>query len=133
MKNILMFGYLVCLSVQDIYQKKISLWLLLLAIVSGVGYAFIQQRGWGIFLDVLPGGILCLIALAAPKTVGIGDGLVGIIYGLFYGGLSTCICFMMTFILVAVVGVIWCIGKRGKKLQIPFLPFLTVIYVGIHL
>lgn len=133
MKGIVILGYLLVLSVQDIYQQKVSLWLLLLAIIGSGGYAITQQRGWNMFLDVLPGILLCVLAFLAPKALGIGDGVVGIIYGLFYGGLRTCVCYMLAFLFITIAGVVWCIGKAGKTLRIPFIPFFTVAHVVMQL
>ena len=133
MKGILIFGYLLVLSVQDIYHQKVSLWLLLLAIAGGGSYAIVGQRGWSIFVDILPGILLCALAFAIPKALGVADGMVGLIYGLFYGGIMACICYMLAFVLVIVVGVIWSIGKAGKMLRIPFIPFFTTVHVVMQL
>ena len=132
MKNVLLSGYLMVLSFQDIKQKKVSLWLLLAAMIGGVCYVIVQQRGWRILGDVLPGILLCMMTFLAPKALGIGDGIVGVIYGLFYGWRRTCICLMLAFGLTVIVGVILCIGKSGKRIQIPFIPFLMAVHVGMH-
>ena len=132
MKNILLSGYLMVLSFQDIKQKKVSLWLLVVSIIGGVCYAFVQQRGWSVWGDVLPGILLCTLAFLVPKVLGIGDGMVGVIYGLFYGWRCTCICLMLAFGLTVIVGVILCIGRSGRRIQIPFIPFLMVVHVGMY-
>lgn len=132
MKNILLSGYLMVLSFQDIKQKKVSLWLLVATIIGGVCYAFVQQRGWSIWGDVLPGILLCTLAFLVPRALGIGDGMVGVIYGLFYGWRTTCICLMLAFNLTVIVGVLLCIGKSGKRVQVPFIPFLMAVHVGMH-
>ena len=129
MKNIIMSIYLFILSMQDIYQQKISLYLLLPAITCGGIFSLVQHRGWWVFLDILPGAALCVTALAVPKALGLGDGIVGMVYGLFYGGYRTCLCFMLAFALAAVIGVVCCIGKKRRKIQIPFVPFILVIHV----
>lgn len=133
MKDILICGYLLVLSIQDMYQQKISLYLLLLAIAGGGVYGLVQQRGWWIFLDILPGAALCMIAFAAPKTLGMGDGMVGMLYGLFYGGYHASLCLMLAFVLAAVVGVVWCIGKGRRKMQLPFIPFISFVHVVMQL
>ena len=132
MKNVLLSGYLMVLSFQDIKQKRVSLWLLLVAMIGGVFYAIAQQKEWSVFGDILPGVLLCTMTFFAPKALGIGDGMVGVIYGLFYGWRSTCICLMLAFGLTVIVGVILCIGKSGRRIQIPFIPFLMAVHVGMH-
>ncbi len=131
MKNALLCGYLAVLSFQDIKQKKVSLWLLLAAIIGGVCYAIVQQKGFHILGDILPGILMCMITFLAPKALGIGDGIVGVIYGLFYGWRSTCICLMLAFGLTVIVGVTLCIGRSGRRVQIPFIPFLMAVHVGM--
>lgn len=133
MKSLLMSAYLIILSLQDIGQKKVSLWLLILAIVGGSSYALIFQRGWNIFLDILPGAVLCLIAFFIPKSLGMGDGMVGLIYGLVYGWLDTCMCLSLAFTLAAAAGGIMCVGRSAKRIRIPFIPFFTIIHVGMQL
>lgn len=133
MKDIILSVYLVVLSIQDVYYKKIPVWLLLLAVAGGGSYCLLQQRGWKFCLDILPGALLCMISLFVPKALGIGDGLVGVIYGLFYGGLNACKSLMLAFVFVTVVGVIWCTGKKAKKVQIPFIPFLTTVHMIMQL
>lgn len=128
-----MCGYLTILSFQDICQKKVSVWLLVIAVVSSSIYALVYQGNWRVFLDILPGSILCLIAMSVPKSLGMGDGIVGIIYGLVYGWLSTCICLSLAFVLAAVAGVIVCIGRIRKRIQIPFIPFFALVHAGMHL
>lgn len=133
MKDVLLSGYLAVLSFQDIKQKKVSLWLLLAGVIGGVCYAIVQQRGFRVLGDILPGTLMCMMILLAPKALGIGDGIVGVIYGLFYGWRSTCVCLMLAFGLTVIVGVTLCIGRSGRRIQIPFIPFLMAVHVGMYL
>ena len=125
--------YLVILSLQDIRHKKISLWLVVLTIGLGVVYALLNGQGVHIIWDVIPGGIVWILALLIPDVMGLGDGLVAIVYGLFFGWRSTCIWLMFAFALSAVVGLGICVFRRKSKIQIPFIPFLTVVHVGMCL
>lgn len=126
-------GYLIVLSLEDIQKKKVSTWLLVTATIAGFAYALINQRGWSSLVDILPGVILCLMAIVLPDSLGIGDGLLGIIYGLVYGWLKTCLWLMFGFVLAAVAGVLMCIRNKDKRVCIPFIPFLTIVHVGMCL
>ena len=59
-------GYLIVLSLEDIRKKKVSTWLLVTATIAGFAYALINQRGWSSLVDILPGVILCLMAIVLP-------------------------------------------------------------------
>ena len=133
MVSFFVMGCLIALSLEDIRKKRVSVWLLAVAIIAGFVYALIKQRGWSILADVMPGLILCLIAIAFPDLLGVGDGLIGIAYGLVYGWLKTCLWLMFVFTLAAVTGMLICIRSKGKRIRIPFIPFLTIVHVGMCL
>ena len=125
--------YLAILSIQDIRHKKIWLWMIVVIIGAGGIYAWLNGHGVQILWDVIPGGLFCILALWIPDVMGLGDGLVAIIYGLFFGWKSTCIWLMFAFALSAVVGMGICVFQHKSKIQIPFIPFLTIVHVGMCL
>lgn len=126
-------GFLTVLSIQDIRYKKISFWITIGMVVLGSIYSLMNQRGLYVLLDVIPGCILCMLSMVTSKTIGIGDGLVGIFYGLFFGWKQTCILLMFAFLIVSLVGVVLCIQSRKCSIQIPFIPFLVIVHIGMNL
>ena len=126
-------GCLALFSVQDIRYKKISFWMIIVGIVFGIIHSLSNQRGVHILLDVLPGCLLCILAQFGKKIIGMGDGLIGIFYGLFLGWEQTCFLLMFAFWLVSLIGLLLCMRNRKHSIKLPFVPFLTIVHVGMCL
>ena len=124
-------GYLLVLSVEDVRYKKVSLWILIVSLVIAVCYscAFSKDGIW--FLNIVPGILLCILAAAVPKCLGLADGMLAIFYGILYGFRKTCLWMMIGLGLSAVCGVFWSIFKRRTHLQVPLIPFLAIAHMGI--
>lgn len=130
--NVISIIYLSILSYQDIRHQKLSMWLLSGAVVPGLVYGAVHH-GWSSFCDFLPGMGMCILALLFPNAIGIGDGILVIAYGFFFGWLQACLCLLVALILTAVTGVILCIKKRERGLCLPFVPFVTLAHIGMCL
>lgn len=128
-----MGGYLIGLSVEDVRKQKIPFWILAVAMAGSVVYGLHHVGLSALLLGAVPGLLLSGLAVLQPQMLGIGDGLLAIIYGMVYGWQRTCIWLMVGFLLTAVSGLFVCLFKRRKQLRIPFIPFLTVVHVGMCL
>lgn len=121
--------YLIILSISDIRKKKIPLVAVLLPALAVILYSIVTGKFLNILLGIWPGLLLCGLALSLPGSLGIGDGLLGIVYGVLYGWKRTCLWILFGLILVAVYGVCMCIHNKNQK-EIPLIPFLTVVHMG---
>ena len=126
-------AFLSVLSIQDLRNRKISVWIVSLAILGSVIYSLTNYKQGNLFFDILPGCILCVLARLSSNQLGVGDGLVVIFYGLIYGWEKTCNWLMISFFLASVVGVVGAMSKKWHKIQIPFIPFLTLVHIGMSI
>ena len=126
-------GFLIVLSVQDIRYKKISFVGVMVSILLGIAYSLQNRRGIVALCDVLPGSGLCMIAALTSGAIGVGDGLVAIFYGLVFGWRQTCIWLLLAFLLASFAGIFMCMRGKRCRLQIPFIPFLTIVHMGMCL
>lgn len=126
-------GYILGLSIVDIKQKKLPLWILASGcIVSGI-YSVIYLGLLSTTTGAIPGIALLIISFLLPQSVGKGDGLLAVIYGFLYGWIRTCVWLMLGFWCAAVFGLFCRFFSREKNLTIPFVPFLLLVHVGMCL
>lgn len=121
------------LGIKDFKERELSLSILLGMIFLGIIFGLYMTEWRAVALGSIPGLLLCMLALLLPESIGTGDGLVAISYGLLYGWKRTCIWLMISFCLLAVSGSIYYFKERRKDIQIAFIPFLFVVHVGLCL
>ena len=122
---------LVCAGT-DLYEKKIYRWVVMLYIVLAMAgrLATGESDGTGMFLaDLLPGSICLLMAWATHQGIGYGDAMLILACGLSVGW-SVCIGMGLSALFLAGVAALVLLGKcRGRKKELPFVPFLLVAWV----
>ncbi len=134
MWGILLRGiWLTALSVEDVRQKRISLWqigmgvpLVIWSLVQGVVQEEITMER--LLLWTLPGVILLVMSLT--KKVGYGDGTVVLLLGLmerddYFARLLLCSMVMMSVVSVLLL----ILRKAGKDTRLPYLPFLLAAWL----
>lgn len=124
---------LVLLGIEDLYTQKLSLWSVIGILISSAIYGVCCFPIAQCILGMLPGVCLLIISLLQPQTLGAGDALVTIIYGLVFGWFHTCIWLMWSFLVAAVVGVFWKLWHKGRKIRLPFVPFMALVQMGMCL
>lgn len=126
-------GFLVCLSIEDTRKKELPVWLL---IVGGFGcfiYGVLQAGIGNMLIGMLPGIFMMVVSMVFPQSLGMGDGIVIVLHGMIYGWKKTCVWVANSFLIVACIGVIISCIKKKTRMELPFVPFLTVVYVGMCL
>lgn len=134
MWGILLRGiWLTALSVEDVRQKRISLWQIGMGVplvVWSLAQGVVQEEiAMGqLLLWTLPGVILLVMSLT--KKVGYGDGTVVLLLGLMerddhFAGLLLCSMVMMSVVSVLLL----ILRKAGKDTRLPYLPFLLVAWL----
>lgn len=126
-------GYLLWLCVEDIRKKQLSLWILLIGCVGSALYCVLYREFIWIIMGILPGAVLLLVSFLIPGSIGSGDGILAITYGMVFGWRQVSIWLIVSFLLAAVFGVIWKSIERRKYAMIPFVPFLTLTHMGLCL
>lgn len=129
---ILLF-YLVILSVYDCREKQVPGVLLFIGVVVAVISLLIVvidgQQIWYRILGLLPGLFLLLVAFVTKKA-GYADGIVLAVTGMVLGYQKTMILFCISLLLISVISVLLLfLHKVNGRTRLPYLPFLTVVYV----
>lgn len=134
-------AFMVWNSLSDIRKKQISFLSCLLA--GGIGIiAFTGEKmessdmrmdfwqfAFEMLLRSLPGCFLLSLSFIGKKAIGVGDGLVVVITGLFFNAAATTEILFWGFLTSAVFGIFLMIfRKAGRKTEIPFVPFLLLGY-----
>lgn len=126
-------GYLILIGISDIKYKKIPLCLLLIGLFCGLIYGVSCFGICDTCLALIPGVILSVFAWLFPQSLGIGDGMVAMLYGMVYGWQKVCICLLFAFCITAVTGVFAAIVCRKRQLVLPFIPFFGLIHMVMSL
>lgn len=146
-KIVFVLIYLMVLSVMDIREKQVPLYLLLvglfLAMTTGIGEGIREEEisgemnliriGWKILLGLMPGAFFLGIAWVSGKA-GKGDGLVLMILGALTDYRICMIIFSVSLLLVSAFSVCMMALRRiHRKTCLPYIPFLTVAYIGYQI
>lgn len=123
------FCILVIASIRDIIKREVATWMMALAGVISLTGCLTQplpgslpQAG----LSLLPGMALLGLAALSRERMGYGDGIMAALIGPCFGLQQMVTGLFLAFLLSAVVSVgLIALKKAGRKMTIPFLPFLT--------
>lgn len=117
---------------QDWKEKEINVFLLLAAAFAGIALqAGVQKES---ILNVLPGVcvgiVVLLLAWLTGGSVGLGDGLMLIVTGIylkFWGNINL---LMMALAMAGGVALFMiAVKKKGRNYRLPFVPFMLVAYL----
>lgn len=121
-------------SIQDIREKRVGLPIIL----AGAAVVFVIRcqepagaAGIGdILLGMVPGAVLAGLAIISQQAIGLGDALMVAVTGL-YTGMSQAWAELMAACMLALAAalVLLVIFKKGKKYELPFLPFLLAAHL----
>ncbi|MGN0342202.1 MAG: prepilin peptidase [Roseburia sp.] len=121
-------------SLEDIRHRQVNCIPVLMWGVVGVVFHILwhQQTVYSMAAGLLPGIILLVIALISGGAIGIGDGLVVIVMGIFLGGIRNLQVLCVALVLSAVISLgLLVMKKKNKRDSIPFIPCLLVAYLGV--
>ena len=127
----IVFSVMVMFSVYDLLWKKVNV--AATVAFGAVALAYRICAGTGVTevaLGLLPGIGVLLLALVTKESIGIGDGMVVCVVGLFTGIKPVIAVFGMALLLCAVLAMVLLACRRaGKKTELPFLPCLCGGYL----
>jgi prepilin signal peptidase PulO-like enzyme (type II secretory pathway) len=122
---------LVFWAIQDMKNKKIMLLPITAAFAAGLLRCLIFHQP-AVIDGLLGAGIgvaLCLISKWTGKEIGMGDGMVTAVIGIYMGIRMTVLCLCLAFFLVSPVALLLgCFKKLSGKDSLPFLPFMLLGY-----
>lgn len=116
----------------DLCNRKVYRWIVMLYLgLAMAGYLATGMPGgmsWFV-ADLLPGAFCLLLAWTTHQGIGYGDAMLILACGLSVGW-KACIGMGLTaFFLAGVAASVRLIRHRGKKKELPFVPFLLVAWV----
>lgn len=128
--------YLAGLSIWDLRERKVPVWLLVLGGIWALGAGIASGTGgtvleWGIAL--VPGGVLLLLALATRKA-GLADGIVAVQMGLLLGYRETMLVLTVSLLAMSAFSMILLAAHKVQKTTaIPYIPFLCAAYCACRI
>lgn len=134
-KWLLLTAFLIWNSITDIKYRKISVISMLVFGIVGVaigvteimaGQSFFQMLKY-ILLGSVPGLVMCILSLLSRGSLGMGDGVLILILGIYTGIRKMSAVLIWAFLLASV----WAIGmlvikKKNRCDSFPFVPFITI-------
>lgn len=121
-------------SIQDIRKKRVGLPVILAGAAAALIIRYQEPAGsTGIeeyLLGLVPGAVLAALAAVSKQAVGLGDALMVAVMGL-YTGMKQVWAELMAACLLAFAAalILLIIFKKGKKYELPFLPFLLAAHL----
>ena len=118
--------FLAELSAEDVREKKVSVYKVLVFTVLALIYrAFTNQLFWmEMIINLVPGGMMILLAILKKEGIGYGDGMTVMVLGLWTNVWFTTGVLCVAILLSGIFGSICLIVT--KREVIPFVPFLLV-------
>lgn len=130
--NTMLLAVLAISAYRDWKEKNIYLYLPAGAMILGlVLHIFCRERAMEDMLcGAAVGVMMIIIGRTTGEAVGIGDGMMLVVSGIFLGFWGN-LCLLVTALLLVGVTALFLlvIMKRGKDYRLPFLPFLLVAYL----
>lgn len=132
LKGTIVLGLFAVTAYRDWKEKSIYLYIpIIAAIVSIILHLVYRDNS---LVDMLSGAgigaVMILIAWVSKESVGIGDGVMLMVSGLFLGFRANMELFMTALLLAGVAALMLMVGMRKERsYRMPFIPFLLVAYV----
>lgn len=129
---VLLFIFLLISTYLDVKIKKINIYLCILwGVLGTVINLMLVNKGIRFYLFGLAIGILILIfSFCTKEAIGKGDAAVFIVIGTYAGLTRTFVIFIISLILVLLIGSsLLLLKKVNKKTRLPFLPFILLAFI----
>lgn len=131
MQKIILLGLLGICSLEDVKHKQLRvIYILMFGIGGVVLHLFVPICSiYSILCGMLLGVLMLLISAVTRGSVGMGDGVLLVVTGVYLGGYQNLVLLMTGLLLSA----LWSLGllalkKKKRKDEIAFVPFLLLSY-----
>lgn len=125
---------LIICAVEDIRYRRVNCIPVLLWGMLGVCFHILwhQQSIYSMLGGLLTGIVLMGISWVSREAIGLGDGLVVAVMGIFLGASRNLQVLFLAFVLSALVSLgLLVMKKKNRKDSIPFIPCLLMAYLGV--
>lgn len=119
------------LGIEDMLYKKVSLGAVYFTIIIGIVCGLKNSSFIEVLIGAVPGIIFLVLSLVLSNMIGIGDGMLLLAYGCYYGWWKACLCLFMSLSLAAAVGMMWGLMRQRRHVTLPFVPFLALSHLGV--
>lgn len=132
--DVLFFIYLFLMAIYDIKKRKIQLECsAVVAVLLAIQQVCIVYRGEisiaGVFWGMMVGVVLIGLSILTKGAIGVGDGILFVISGLFLGIYENGILLLLSLFFTAIAGGFLIMSKHvGKTYTLPFVPFVFIGY-----
>lgn len=132
-KEVMLLLFLAVYAYQDEKEHMLSLWLLLAGALSGTSWLLKETLPLGSVIGAGSVGIafLLLAFLSRETLVGIGDGCLLIVTGLYLGALYQILLLVISLFVMGMAAVLLLLKHVRKTHPIPYAPALLTGYVGL--
>ncbi len=127
--------YLLLLSILDMRFRKMPVWLLITGGMAASGYQIWKGIGGDVpsIALIIAGATVGILFLGVSKitkeALGYGDGIVIFIMGIYLGFWNLATVLMIAFFAASILSLFLLISKKsGRKMTMPFVPFLCIGY-----
>ncbi len=131
MQSVVLLILLMICAIEDFKRKEVTVtYILLFGIAGVVLHLFYPNCSiYSILWGVLLGISVMVVSLLSRGSIGMGDGILLAVTGIYLGGYENLELFLVGLFLAG----IWSLGllvlkKKKRKEQIAFIPFLLVAY-----
>lgn len=131
-QKLILLGVLGMSAYQDWKKKKVSVYLILAAGIAGLLCHLCRSQidVTDMLLGAAIGAVLLLCGFVSGEKIGYGDGAIVMVCGIFLGFDANLELLCIALVLLEVVALFLIVVKRkGRRYQIPFIPFLLVGYL----
>ncbi len=120
-----MVVFLAVCSIVDIRFRRLPFWLLGAGLAGGTVLELLEHgAGTALLWNLVPGAVLILAALAAPKQLGIGDGWMLMAAGAASGWEMSLLLLEGGLFLMFPAAFFWAVIRKKRERELPFAPFM---------
>ena len=133
-ESCMVLGMLGIESFQDIKKHRIGVWLICAFGSCGAICHMLHQKGeyQSLLGGMAIGLAMILVSVATQGKVGLGDGMVLFVTGIFLGFRKNLVLFTMSQALASVYALfLLVVRKKDRNHEFAYLPFLLISYVGM--
>ena len=130
----MVLGMLGIEAFEDVRKHKIAVWLICAFGICGAICHMLHQKGeyQSLLGGTAIGLTMILISVATQGKVGLGDGMVLFVTGIFLGFQKNLLLFALSQALASVYALfLLIIRKKDRNHEFAYLPFLLISYVGM--
>lgn len=130
-QSCVLLGTLGVHSIEDIREKKITVMVTLLSGIIGILlHLFFQNQSiYEMLTGVLAGSFILMLSRLTKGRIGMGDGIIFMLTGLYLGLIDNLLLMCISFSLAGIWGLFLVFLKHNSRSErIPFIPFLFISY-----